>query len=244
MTYEDLYTSGDYAARNPGWHADEAPWKARAIKRIIEKNRLSPKTVVEVGCGVGEVLARLQPLLPTGVELRGYDISPVAIEQAQSRQNENLRFELGQGPAVSRQSSVVSHQIGEERVDLLLVIDVLEHIEDYLSWLRELHPRAMYTIVHIPLDLTVHRVLRGRALSAIRRRYGHLHYFNLDLGLDMLSEAGYEVMDWAYTEEFRETTPTSGKGRVLGLVRQGAYSVSPDWTVRLIGGCRLMVLAR
>ncbi len=231
MTYEKLYTSGQYADRNPGWHADESPWKARAIARILQRNRLRPGTVIDVGCGVGEVLACLQPLLGPDVELRGYDISPTAIEQAQGRRNDRLHFELGDPPNPG------------EPVDILLAIDVLEHIEDHLSWLRQIRGRGEYTVFHIPLDLTVHRVIRANALPAIRRRYGHLHYFNRELALTALAETGYQVLDWSYTEEFREGKRGTAGGKLLRFARQASYAASADWTVRVLGGCRLIVLA-
>src|SRR5262249_47744110 len=72
----DLYTSGEYLRKNPTWHADEAPWKAQQILRLLEFQHLAPQTICEVGCGTGEILRLLQKALPEDCILYGYEISP------------------------------------------------------------------------------------------------------------------------------------------------------------------------
>ena len=55
-----LYRDGQYLAANPGWHAEDSPWKAAQTLQMFRRNRLSPKTVCEVGCGAGEILKQPQ----------------------------------------------------------------------------------------------------------------------------------------------------------------------------------------
>src|SRR5690606_39364807 len=45
--------------------------------------------------------------------------------------------------------------------DLVLCIDVFEHIEDYLGFLRILRDKGTYKLFHIPLDMTVLSVLKN-----------------------------------------------------------------------------------
>jgi len=59
MASRTLYLDGEYIAKNPEWHVEESPWKARQILRMLRKNHLAPKTVCDVGCGAGEVLRQL-----------------------------------------------------------------------------------------------------------------------------------------------------------------------------------------
>ena len=174
---------------------------------------------------------RLQTTLPAGTALSGYDIAPKAIELAQSKANETLSFALGALP-------------DDARFDLLLMLDVVEHVEDAGGWLRRMKGKAGHTILHFPLDLTVHRVIRPRALVQIQRRYGHLHFYNRELALAACARAGFDVVDWVYTEEFREGQPETFGAGLLSLPRRISYGISRDWSVRLVGGCRLLVLAR
>ncbi len=233
INYRQLYTSDVYELRNPGWHVSESGWKARAIASMLERNHLVPSSVCDVGCGVGGVMAELQRSLPERAVLRGYDISPSAISRAEKLENARLQFFLG-----DIQSAPKHHY------DLLLVIDVLEHIEDYFSWLRGLRGIASHTIFHIPLDLTLHRLLRPRALTSIKFRYGHLHFFNRDLALQAIEDSGFKVVDWSYTEEFREPAGSESSARALRFPREALYRLSEDWAVRILGGCRLLVLAQ
>ena len=62
MTTRSLYLDGEYQLKNPAWHVEESAWKAWQILRILRRNRVSPATVCEVGCGAGEVLTQLQQI--------------------------------------------------------------------------------------------------------------------------------------------------------------------------------------
>src|SRR5947209_1041283 len=88
------YLDGEYLSKNPEWHVEESPWKARQVLRMLRQHHLVPKTVCDVGCGAGEVLKRLQADLHSECILWGYDISPQALELAKSRANERLQFRL------------------------------------------------------------------------------------------------------------------------------------------------------
>ncbi|HEY7127267.1 MAG TPA: hypothetical protein VH540_25265, partial [Ktedonobacterales bacterium] len=57
---QTLYTSGSYLEKNPSWHVEESPWKAAQVLRMLARHQLHPRTIGEVGCGVGEVLKQLQ----------------------------------------------------------------------------------------------------------------------------------------------------------------------------------------
>ena len=54
------YNDGGYLSENPDWHVGDSPWKAQQIHKIIDRNKLSPRTICEVGCGAGEILRQLR----------------------------------------------------------------------------------------------------------------------------------------------------------------------------------------
>src|SRR5712692_2611114 len=91
---EEIYTKGEFLARNPTWHVEDSPWKAKQILRMMARNHLAPQTICEVGCGAGEILKQLQERMPVDCEFWGYDISPQAIKMCESRENEKLHFKL------------------------------------------------------------------------------------------------------------------------------------------------------
>jgi ubiquinone/menaquinone biosynthesis C-methylase UbiE len=71
-----IYNDGTYLESNPQWHAEDSPWKAAKILDILGKNNVTPTSVCEVGCGVGEILISMYDKMPSTVSFFGYDISP------------------------------------------------------------------------------------------------------------------------------------------------------------------------
>ena len=60
----DPHINGDYLQRNPSWHVAYSPAKAALIQSMMERARIAPRAICEVGCGAGEVLRQLQLKLP------------------------------------------------------------------------------------------------------------------------------------------------------------------------------------
>jgi SAM-dependent methyltransferase len=246
---QDQYISGEYLKKNPLWHAGESPWKARYILQIMAKNRIAPRTICDVGCGAGEVLRLLQEGMDEECMFWGYEISPQAFKLSQHRANERLHFKLAD----------IRQEEGTH-FDLILLMDVVEHIEDYFSFLRETQPKSEYKIIQIPMDINACQVLLGN-LVRFRADFGHIHYFTKDVALQMLKDLGYEVVDYLYAWqansfqfELNEIIRTRRNlpRRLVGLIartilavpRRILFAIHKDLTVRAVGGWRLLVLAR
>ena len=117
---ESMYQTGAYVERNPTYHVEDSAWKADQILRMLEKHDLRPRSICEVGCGAGEILKQLQSRLTAATQFVGYEISPQAYALCRERENERLRF-------------FCEDLLATETVafDLLLCLDVFEHVEDY-----------------------------------------------------------------------------------------------------------------
>ncbi len=230
---QDIYTKGDYFAKNPTWHEDESPWKAKQIMRMVEKNNLQPNLICEVGCGAGEILNQLYIELPDYVSFTGYEISPQAFELSKQKTKERLKFYLED-----------FMQKSDNLFDLMLVIDVFEHVEDYFGFLRALRQKAKYKIFHIPLDISVLRVLLCKPILGRRRDVGHIHYFTKETALATLEDTGYEIVDYFYTAS---TLDIPAKSLIYSLGKwplRLASMLNKDMTVRILGGHSLMVLTK
>jgi cyclopropane fatty-acyl-phospholipid synthase-like methyltransferase len=227
------YEDGTYLEHNPTWHEQDSSWKANQILKILRKNGVSPSKVCEIGCGAGEILNRLAGEFGDKVSFSGYDISPQAFEIARKKEKKNLHFFLGDP------FSEVSTGF-----DLVLAIDVVEHIEDYFGFLRKLKKTGAYKVLHIPLDMSVQYVLRGSPIMAMRRSVGHVQYFSKDTALATLTDAGYEIVDHAYAAGSIEVHHRGWKVKLMKLPRSLCFSLNPDLAVRILGGYSLLVLAR
>ena len=71
-------------------------------------------------------------------EFFGYEISPQAYEICKKKERERLHFYL---------SDILEHE--NEHYDLMMAIDVFEHIEDYMGFLKRLRSKATNMIFNI-----------------------------------------------------------------------------------------------
>lgn len=225
-----MYTDGSYRQLNPDWHTGDSQWKASRIDALLDRNRIAYSSCVEVGCGAGQVVANLARLRP-GPSYRGYDVSPDAISYWQ-RNPGDVEYHCA------------DFQKGTDQYDLLLLIDVFEHVEDYMGFLKRLRSRAQWFVFHIPLELHVSAILRDRQLHS-RQQVGHLHYFSSATALATLVDCGYAPICHELTPlalETRESRrPITGIANVL---RQVIAAASVDFAARLLGGYSLLVLAK
>lgn len=226
------YLNGVYLDKNPLWHIDESPFKVNQILRMLQKNSLQPKRICEVGCGAGEVLKLLQQKMDSACGFWGYDISPQALEMCKSRANQRLQFKLAD---ISQET--------DSFFDMILVLDVIEHVEDYFGFLNGIKTKSDLKILHFPLDLSVQAVVRRRGLLKRRELYGHIHYFTKETALETLKDAGYEVLDYFYTPRCIELAKETIQ-KIAVLPRRICFALHQDLTVRILGGYSLLVLAR
>jgi SAM-dependent methyltransferase len=229
---DQRYLGSDYAESNPTWDIEDSPWKARQVLKMMNAHDLKPSRVVEVGCGAGGVLARLRDAFPEA-GLHGYDIAPDAARFWPAHETKDIRFKVGD-----------FLQSDDDRYDLMLLLDVIEHVSNPFEFLAELRGRADRYIFHIPLDLSAVTVLRETPLLHVRKKVGHIHYFTKTLALMLLNECGYKVLDWFYTGASLEGPAQHWKTRLASLPRRVAYAVNKDIGVRLFGGETIMVLAQ
>ncbi len=226
-----LYTDGSYLlATGSNWHIEDSAWKAKNIATMIKRNGLSPGSFCDVGCGAGEIIRLLSAEFPEA-KFVGYDISPQANDLSRSRQTETVTF---------RHADIVQEQVS---FDLLLATDVLEHVEDYMGFLRGLNPKANFKIFHIPLDISVMSLLHGSMITA-RQSVGHLHYFTKETALATLQDCGYKIIDSFFTAAFTDRPSKTTTGRVAKIPRRILFRLSPAITAKFLGACSLMVLAQ
>ena len=230
---EEMYKQGEYLEKNPTWHIEDSPWKAEQLIKIITRNHLQPTSICEVGCGAGEILNQLYYQLPQNIKFTGYEISPQAYALCQKRVKERMQFYL---------KNLVDDK--EAFFDLVIAIDLIEHIENCFGFLRDLHKKAEYKIIHIPLELSVQTVLRSKPIIKSRQYVGHIHYFTKETAMAILEDTDYKVLDYFYTGSSIDLPVNSFRTLFARLPRKIVYKMSKDIAVRLFGGYSLMILAK
>lgn len=230
QTAIDLYTQGGYLVNNPTWGVEDSAWKAAKIASLFTKHALNLSSVCEVGCGAGEIVSQLSKRFPE-TEFAGYEVSPQAFALCQPRRSANVNFFL---------QNAVEDPL---TFDALLCIDVFEHVEDYLSFIRSLKTKASYKVFHIPLDLSVLSIIRNSMMTT-RKQLGHLHYFSKETALATLRDCGYEILDWHYTTGFIDLPAKRLSARMARWPRRLLHAISGDLNAKLLGGSSLLVLAK
>lgn len=230
---EEIYTgfNSEYLRNNPGWHVEDSSWKAKQVLKMLTRNSINPKTVAEAGCGAGEILNQLYSSMPDDVLFSGYDISGDAINLARHREKERMKF---------NHEDILKTNV---TFDLLLLMDVFEHVEDYFGFLRSCKKKAKYTIFHIPLDITVQGILRNKLIT-LRKSVGHLHYFTKETAIATLADSGYVIMDFFYTAGILDLPAKTFKSVIAWLPAKLLFIINQDIAAKFTGGFSLLVLAR
>jgi SAM-dependent methyltransferase len=240
---DSIYNDGTYAQRNPTWHAEHGGWKVAHLFSLLDEGviagavRRDQNLVVEVGCGYGGVLAGFcARLRECGVRCSGigYDISRAAILEAHKR-HPDLEFRHGDSSADPR------------CFDLGLFVDLVEHLDDPLSFLRDNRARFRLLLLHIPLDENLYN--RWQYGSQFQQRLvdncGHIHSYTKASAIRMLRRAGMRIVRWKYTlwglELYRELA-TRRSAPLVRLLRSAGNHLWPDASVRIMGGASLAVL--
>ena len=229
----ERYLTDNYLKNNPDWDVVDSPWKAGMVLKLIQKNQLQAENFVEVGCGSGAVIAELSKFFPDS-KFIGYDISPYAAIFWNKYKSEKVSFECG---------NLID--LNKRRHDILMALDVLEHVADPFQFLKSLLNSANYFIFHIPLDLSVLSVLRESPLLYVRYKVGHIHYFTKGIAISLLQECGYTVVDCFYSDaSFSKISSKRIRTYLANFPRYVLNMIDRDLCARMLGGQTLMILAK
>ena len=131
MSTANFYNNGTYLAQNPDWHLEDSSTKVRWIRSLIpEIDRLSIMSVLEIGCGRGGILNELKGFFNKECQFTGIDISNEAISYARNN-FKDITFICG---------DVYSLDLDRTKYDLVLCIDVLEHLYYQEESLKIINP--------------------------------------------------------------------------------------------------------
>ncbi|MCF6157958.1 MAG: class I SAM-dependent methyltransferase [wastewater metagenome] len=154
----------------------------RHHKRFLEKLVLntSYNSILDVGCGNGENLIYLQRYFPHA-RLTGIDISHKAFETREDVLPD-IRF---------RELDITTGFI-QEHYDLIICFDVLEHIENDLMALKNMHRMANKHLIVSTLEGT---------MRDFEKEIGHLRNYQKGELEDKLNRSGFKILkkiNWGF----------------------------------------------
>jgi SAM-dependent methyltransferase len=177
--YEAGYALADpeQAERMGRWRAIGARSKAAHVRTLLDRAQLRPRSIVEIGCGDGSLLAELSRI----ATIDGYELSANAAAQAGAR-GLARRVQAFDGLNVPAR---------DDEYDLAVLSHVIEHVPDPRPLLEEAARLAPHVIVEVPLE--DNRSARRPAKRALSEAAGHLHQFDRASIRAQLTSAGLAV---------------------------------------------------
>lgn len=231
--FRDFYTES-YSLPDPAeaelmgrWRALGARSKADHVTALCARADLRPRTLVEIGCGDGALLAELgaRELAPL---LDGFELSPPAAELARAR-GVARRIEVFDGLDVPAE---------DDAYDLAVLSHVLEHVPEPMVLLREAARVAPAVLVEVPLE--VNRSAAREEKREEAARIGHVQFFDRAAVHALLRVGGLTVaaelsdpLPYAHHAFFAESRGERGKAALKAAIRSGAWRVAPKASERL-----------
>lgn len=166
------------------------------IEPLVPRN---PTIVMDVGCGQGVTSHWLRQIRPN-ITTIGLEIDPAAAEVAAAVVDKVLVVDLDRGVEALNEY--------RGRVDLLLLLDVLEHLRDPWTRLRDLKALLAPTgvvIASVPnvrnlkvlWPLIANGDWRYKDSGILDRT--HLRFFTRRTALELFTGAGFTIQDLAFT---------------------------------------------
>lgn len=141
-----------------------------SLDSLVEKSK--PKTIHEVGCGEGYWVLKWNN---NGFNARGSDFSVQVINLARSNaKNHNL------SPDIFSIRSVYDLEQTNDKADLIVCCEVLEHLEDPKQALRSLRQATTaHIILSVPREpiWRILNIMRGKYLSRLGNTPGHIQHW-------------------------------------------------------------------
>jgi SAM-dependent methyltransferase len=224
--YEEAYSGPpEEGKRYARWRELGARAKADHVQELCARIGLEPRSVVEVGCGDGALLAELRSR-GLGEELAGYEISESAVAIARGR---GIRAESFDGARLP---------LSDDAFDLGVLSHVLEHVEEPAALLAETARVSRAVILEVPLEANVSARRGSKREGAVE--IGHLQRLDRRAARRIVHEAGLEVaaeLTDPLTREvhafFADSAPARVSAAAKAALRRAAYGASRRAAERL-----------
>lgn len=226
-----IYSDGKYLNNNKTWHTEDSPYKASLVRESIKRNNVCFDTCADIGCGAGlvtEILAEYYP----NTKFVGYELS-----------NDAKGF-WGERKHLPNLSYTNTNLLDSDIIyDLVMCLDVFEHIEDYFGFLRALKTKGKTFIFNIPLDMNVMKIIT-HGIKYAREEVGHLHYFSEYSALKTLEDCGYKISYYKLSAAYLSTLPRNIRQLMILPFRLLSVAFGKSLAARIFGGISLVVYAK
>ncbi len=173
---------------------DQRRWGAVRMRRCLASLEGVSGRVLEVGCGAGRCIRTIAHHRPD-LAAHGCDLSESAINRAREHRD-GVNY---------RAADAANLPYEDESFDVVVVMDLLEHVPDVgavLAEIRRTLKPAGRLHLHVPCErstLSLYRPLLALGFDLTRAAVGHLHHFSRGDVLRALAGSGFVVRRCRYS---------------------------------------------
>jgi ubiquinone/menaquinone biosynthesis C-methylase UbiE len=216
-----------YLKQNPDLDAGDIPWKIEHIKKLIGRRKFS--NILEIGCGSGLIVAELSRFIDIKNSI-GSDLSLPILHSAKTSAPNN-KYVLANGEGLPFKDS---------SLDLVLIVDVLEHIHDPIKMLKEVKRISKNLMLLVPLEYghlsnVVYSIQQLLRIPTNKEQYGHIHRFNRKDIFKILEKLDLKMEDFSITLINPPVFKTLF-GRVYTRLSKIIYKLSKRQHEKIFGG--------
>jgi len=194
----DIYNDGTYVRNNPSLHEEDSEYKFFYIKQLLDEIRCKNDRIkiLDVGGGGGNL----------GLMVCRYflerKITPELTALDQSL--EMLSIQKARNPYITRTVNAPLQSLMGDKYDLVLMIDVIEHIQDREQAAQQLDALSKNVIYNIPTEINLADLMRniyvkGKYYHWQTAALGHIHFFSARSALAFIRKK-HQLKKWIFPD--------------------------------------------
>lgn len=227
----------EYIDKNPDLHNSDIGDKIDAISQLLLPTATKFVSILDVACGSGRILLEISDKYQSE-KTTGIDISQGMIKSATENDTDN-RVEW-------RVENVFN--LEPDNYELVLAIDVLEHLEDDQKFLEHIKDLGKFVVVKTPIeDNIINKLVKVISFGLINEyqhtenKYGHIHHYS-QKDVDRLIEvSGLKTVSKKYMH-----LPRRSKlfWEILRIISMPLWWLSKPLYIKMNGGFLVLLLTK
>ncbi len=182
--YIDKYDAD--VKRHSEWLDRGAQGKTKSVLYLLNRNQVSPTSILELGCGTGSILRNLEKR-KIGAELFGIDFSSDAIQYLKSMSN-TIHCAVG-----DITDSI--NEFGRRSYDVILISHTLEHLERPIELLESIKQLNFnFLICEVPLEDLFFGKLKAVINDRTKNSAGHVQFFSRRSFRTLAEKTNYVIL--------------------------------------------------
>lgn len=249
-----LYATNEYVIKNPSLHEEDSPWKVSKVIPLVDKfiTEFNGPVInlLDVGGGAGLILNLTSDYIRRRYKIKvdkiALDLSPQMLV-IQKNANPDLTESINE--------DIRKTSIGDKKMDLALMIDILEHIQNPQEALVEVSRISKFIILKAPLEnnlfvKTLNLLKKGEVRNRNMDTFGHINIYNFNTLKRQTEKYAGEILSFSFTnisdyflhsDHYKKSMNV--RHRLINSMASGLFGLSPKVASFLFGDS-VMLLVR